>query len=415
MVDPTVLAQLRSPAQIRTRCRRVLAGVAAGDSSSFTVDAGRLDAAADQIAAVTRKRYPDLAVPYHSRWRHFEAGGHDRHLPLRRQLLDELGDRRAAARALIDLAVVSVLLDAGAGARWRYREEDTGTELGRSEGLALASLAGFRAGAFSSDPRQPLRVDAAALQRLAQADLARIFQASEDNPLVGIAGRTRLMNALGRALADNPQYFGADGRPGGLLDSLAPDTAGTGGGTVAIAAQAILEAVLLGLSVIWPSGQTLDGANLGDCWRHRLATPASYDGIDAGWVPFHKLSQWLTYSLLEPFAWAGIAVTDLEQLTGLPEYRNGGLFLDMRVLLLKNPSAALASHPVGSELVVEWRALTVALIDEIADRVRLRLPAASLPLAAILEGGTWAAGRELAFARRGGEPPLSIISDGTVF
>ncbi|MGA8820095.1 MAG: DUF1688 family protein, partial [Xanthobacteraceae bacterium] len=47
---------------------------------------------------------------------------------------------------------------------------------------------------------------------------------------------------------------------------------------------------------------------------------------------------------------------------------------------------------------------------------RLNRSAAELPLAKILQGGTWATGRELAFARRAdGSPPLKIISDGTVF
>ena len=406
---PQVLARLRSPSLIRTRCRQVLAAVGAGESAHFTFDPARLPDAADQVAQVTRRRYPDLAVPYHSRWRHFEAAGIDRHGPLRRQLLElHGGDRKATARALVDLAVVSVLLDAGAGAAWRYREPGTGLEIGRSEGLALASLAGFRAGSFSSDPAQPLRVDAAGLQRLDEARLATMFQVDEANPLVGLAGRTRLMNALGDALAADPARFGVDGRPGGLIDSV-------GGGARPGWAGAGIESLQGGVGVIWPGGRTLAGAAVGDCWRHRLATPPDYQGIDAGWVPFHKLSQWLTYSLLEPFGWAGLAVTDLEQLTGLPEYRNGGLLLDTGVLALLDPRAAAFEHDVGSELVVEWRALTVALIDVIADLVRSRLQAPQLPLAAVLEGGTWAAGRELAFARRGGQPPLAIASDGTVF
>jgi len=403
------MQRLRSPEVIRTRCRQILASLTAGDSRHFVFEASRLAAAADQVTAVTRKRYPDLAVPFHSRWRHFEAEGVNRHVPLRRQLLDQhAGDEAGAARALVDLAVVSVLLDAGAGAKWTYREEETGIVLGRSEGLALASLAGFRAGIFSSKPDEPLRVDAAGLQRVSEADLARMFQVSSDNPLVGLAGRTQLMNALGAAMADEPAHFGADGRPGGLIDSV-------GKGRATVAAPDILEALLTGLSSIWPSGQSLAGAPLGDCWRHPLATPPDYDGIDAGWVPFHKLSQWLTYSLLEPFGWAGFAVMELDELTALPEYRNGGLLLDAGVLVLKDPAVAAVAHPVGSEIVVEWRALTVALIDVIADLVRSRLEMPQLPLAAVLEGGTWAAGRELAFARRGGEPPLAIISDGTVF
>jgi len=41
-------------------------------------------------------------------------------------------------------------------------------------------------------------------------------------------------------------------------------------------------------------------------------------------VPFHKLTQWLTYSLLEPLETAGLTVVNLDELTALPEYRNGG-------------------------------------------------------------------------------------------
>ena len=88
------------------------------------------------------------------------------------------------------------------------------------------------------------------------------------------------------------------------------------------------------------------------------------------------------------------------------------------MLRLKNPAEAGAAHAVESRLVVEWRALTVALLDEIAPLVRtkLGLDARAFPLAKILEGGTWATGRRLARERRpGGAPPLTVISDGTVF
>jgi hypothetical protein len=135
-------------------------------------------------------------------------------------------------------------------------------------------------------------------------------------------------------------------------------------------------------------------------------------------VPFHKLSQWLSYSLIEPLKWAGLTVIDIDGLTGLPEYRNGGLFLDTDVLRLKNPDEAERLHAVDSMLVVEWRALTVALLDTIAPLIRQKLGAAGemLTLAQILEGGTWATGRRLARERRpDGGPPLKVVSDGTVF
>jgi hypothetical protein len=137
-----------------------------------------------------------------------------------------------------------------------------------------------------------------------------------------------------------------------------------------------------------------------------------------GLVPFHKLSQWMAYSLIEPLQWAGCTVTDIDGLTGLPEYRNGGLFLDGGVISLKDPKDADRAHEPGSALVVEWRALTVVLLDEIAAHIRrsLGMNGETLPLAKILEGGTWSAGRRIAREKRtGGGPPLSIVSDGTVF
>ena len=111
-------------------------------------------------------------------------------------------------------------------------------------------------------------------------------------------------------------------------------------------------------------------------------------------------------------------MTDIDGLTGLAEYRNGGLFVDTGVLTFRDADAAQQEHEVASPLVVEWRALTVALLDRVADGLRHRLgsDATSMPLAKILEGGTWAAGRRLARERRAdASPPVKVISDGTVF
>jgi Protein of unknown function (DUF1688) len=173
--------------------------------------------------------------------------------------------------------------------------------------------------------------------------------------------------------------------------------------------------LLLNLGLIWPGRINLGGISLGDCWRHPLIRT---DDASNGLVPFHKLSQWMAYSLIEPLEWTGYTVTDIDGLTGLPEYRNGGLFLDGGVIALKNPADSNIAHEPGSTLVVEWRALTVALLDAVAIPIRqsLNMDAQSLPLAKILEGGTWSAGRRIAREKRaGGGPPLSIISDGTVF
>ena len=154
------------------------------------------------------------------------------------------------------------------------------------------------------------------------------------------------------------------------------------------------------------------GVSLGDTWTH--SGVAAEDRM----VPFHKLSQWLSYSLIEPLQEAGIDVRAIDGLTGLAEYRNGGLFLDTGVLKLKDLQAGQRAYEPGHELIVEWRALTVALLDELAGLVRaeLGLSREAFPLAKVLEGGTWAAGRRIAAKmRESGGPPLNILSDGSVF
>jgi Protein of unknown function (DUF1688) len=399
--DPA--AALGSAATIRERCRNIAAAATAGGSHHFRIDRRRLGDTAAMVAAVTRRRYPDLDVPYHSRWRHFETGGLDR-----KALLDRaLAGRSAAdrAHAHIDLTVASVLLDAGAGAAWSFIEAESGQRFTRSEGLAIASFRAFMRGAFSARQDDPLRVDASALAAMDAATLGSLFQAGTANPLLGLDGRAALLRRLGSALATQRGAFGDTARPGALFDTLTRTRR-------AISASTLLEALLDGLGPIWQSGSALDGVPLGDVWRH---PHAGGSGPTAGWVPFHKLSQWLAYSLFEPFEWAGIMVTDREQLTALPEYRNGGLLLDAGVLQLVDPADGARTWNVGDELVVEWRALTVALIDELAPRIRAHLGAPALPMACILEGGTWAAGRELAAGLRAGNPPLSIDSDGTIF
>ena len=404
-MSATTTAWLLSADAVRERAHALLADALRDGLPHFEVRPGRLDAAADLVATVTREAYPDLAVPYHSRWRHFVVRGRDRWAELASRL-DSAG-RDEIARIRFDLAVTSVLLDAGAGDRWRYHDPETGAELARSEGLAVASFAMVRRGAFADDPAgQPLRADARALQAITADTIAAGFQVTDGNPLVGLEGRAALMRRLGAALAAAPDLFGRPGRIGTLYDVLKERAEGR-----PLPATAILEAVLRGLGPIWPGRIERDGVNLGDVWRHARA-PA--DGL----VPFHKLSQWLTYSLVEPLEDAGVAVTGLDRLTGLPEYRNGGLLVDTGVLVPREPRILREALAVDDEAVVEWRALTVALLDRLAEAVRERLgvAAADFPLAKVLQGGTWTAGRVVARRLRpDGGPPIRIVSDGTVF
>ena len=378
------MSWLRTPAAIRERAEAILTYVEDGRSSWFAVDAEGLEAAVQKTLEITHQRFPNpAAIPFHSRWRHLEAGGHDRWAALRERLTGLPNNE--IARRQMDLAVVSVLLDAGAGPDWSYREPGTGDVYARSEGLAVASLHMFVHGAFSRDPtRDPLRVDAERLAELTPADVAMGFQVRAHNPLLGLEGRAGLLRRLGG--------IGLD-RPGNLFDLVA-----TGG---EVKAAAILAAVLDKLAPVWP-------LPMGDVWKHSAV----------GLVPFHKLSQWLSYSLVEPLEGAGLKVVELDQLTGLPEYRNGGLLVDTGALRPKQRALLQQTFAAGDEPIVEWRALTVALLDRIARHMRahLGLDAAALPLVKVLEAGTWFAGRAIAAERRpGGGPPIAVASDGTVF
>jgi hypothetical protein len=325
---------------------------------------------------------------------------------------------------MIDMVTVSVLLDAGAGPDWAFVDSE-GRRTTRSEGLASAALDMFKDGIFSSDPALPHRVNSHGLKTLALKALQKGFQISKHNPMVGLEGRHGILQRLGVALESAPQFFGVEcPRPGNLVDyilanlnseeSPEPVPAGKRGVSVRVLWKAVIE----GLESIWPA--THASVRRGDVWVY---SPLKVIGVAmSDLVPFHKLSQWLTYSLLEPLESLGLHFTEMGLLTGLAEYRNGGLYVDAGVLMPKAKDAELIAarteFDIGTELVVEWRALTVVLLDKTAEAVRAKLgfTPAQCPLAKVLQGGTWTAGRELAKARRpDASSPIPLRSDGTVF
>ena len=320
------------------------------ESPHFTLERGRLDDVADRVAALTRARFPTLQVPFHSRWRHFEAGGVDRKAELDAKFNGR--SQAAVARSRIDLALISVLLDAGAGSRWQYRERESGQLFARSEGLAVASFRAFMAGRFSSEPGDPLRVDAKALAALDARALAEMFQVSLDNPLVGLEGRVTLLHRLADALRAQPETFTALGQPGHLFDALthhrhAPELHHHHPRPAIhhrqVSAARVLGALLDTLERHLAERPIVAGHAAGR--RVGASGRAAAMASTRGWVPFHKLSQWLAYSLLEPFEWAGVQVHEVDALTGLPEYRNGGLLLDAGVIVPRD--AAFAQHAIG--------------------------------------------------------------------
>lgn len=390
-----------SPKAVRERTSKLYEAVKAG-KGHFSLHEEKLGEVCDYVLDVIKDNYPDFNIPFHSRWGHFQVGKIDRNSKMEEMIKDL--DALEKGRVKLDLVITSVLLDAGAGATWKYREDNN--IFSRSEGLAVASWHMFFAGAFSGDKSYKAQADA--LLKVNDRAIEEGFQVSSSNPLVGVSGRAGLLQSLGECLKSQPNAF-VDGRPGNIIDYM-KTTYG-----MEFNASDLLKSVLVLFGNIWPSRLNRDGVSLGDVWEHpALGEKGSFDAL----VPFHKLSQWLTYSLIEVFEEAGFTVNNVSEMTGLPEYRNGGLLLDMGLIDLKNKEDYKKSHRPDSELIVEWRALTVTYLDKIGDVVREKLgkSADEFPLAKVLEGGTWWAGRRIAKEKReDGSTPLSLASDGTVF
>ncbi|KAL2040560.1 hypothetical protein N7G274_006539 [Stereocaulon virgatum] len=442
--DPTLdpAAYLKSIFAVRARCGLVYQRAKRNQLAHFDVDASKFGETAAYLVSILKRDYaPDYdKIPAHSRWSHFEVGGRPRVDQLLQSWPSSV-DVQERTRRLIDLFLVSVLLDAGAGTKWIYKSKESGKVYKRSEGLAVASLEMFKAGCFSSEASEPCQVDSVGLKRLSLQQLARGLQVSENNPMAGLEGRAGLLSRLGDALK-NPALFGREGRPGHMLDHLLSHPT-TQAASVPVITVPTLWAVLInGLSSVWPSTRTqIDGVSLGDAWPCSSMPPSPPSLPWENIVPFHKLTQWLCYSLMVPMTKVmKIHFAGTELLTGLPEYRNGGLLIDTGLLTLKDKDAdrGLAAYrdnamqkgqpnmevvPLFStddDVIVEWRAVTVGFLDDLLVEVNSILGLSGqdkLSLAQLLEAGTWKGGRELAEVSRPntGGPPIMIKSDGTVF
>lgn len=389
---------LLSPQAIRQSAERIFELTKEGQTH-FDYHADKFDSVVDYVIDVINENYPKHDIPFHSRWGHFKAAGINRAESLNEKIknLDPLEQ----ARIKLDLVITSVLLDAGAGAAWAYNERSSGKNINRSEGLGVASFYLFMEGALSE--KGELKATAKGLQALSRDKLESVFQVSATNPLVGVDGRLQLLQNLGKTIEQKKDLF-PGGRPGSLVDYLLNRYGKN------ITGPQLLRAVLDGLGEIWPGRVKIGGVNLGDAW--------TYPKVQGGLAVFHKLSQWMTYSLIEPLLEAGFVVTDVDKLTGLAEYRNGGLLVDRGLVTLRNSALIDLSHTPDSELIIEWRGLTIALLDRIGKEVQKKLgkDPSEFPLAKVLEGGTWWAGRKAAKEKRpDSSPPLKIESDGTVF
>lgn len=140
---------LQSLKSIRDRCEQVYAAIQSShpESRFQVINESDLESVADYVAKIIEKDYADPAkdIPPHSRWRHFLPAS-----SIETEIVQKGKSKEEITKSLLDLFVVSVLLDAGAGDQWKYfRSNYPGGPVGRSEGLAMASMDMFTSGAFS--------------------------------------------------------------------------------------------------------------------------------------------------------------------------------------------------------------------------------------------------------------------------
>jgi hypothetical protein len=204
--------------------------------------------------------------------------------------------------------------------------------------------------------------------------------------------KLRLLQRLGTVLESSSYFQGAIKRLGNFLDFLLnhSTTQKTGSG-YKVLIDTLWEVVVDGFGGIWPGTRTkVDGISLGDVW------PCKARGLvnkENDLVCFHKLSQWLTYSLIEPLQLLNIQFDGMEKMTGLAEYRNGGVFVDYGVLVLKREIkekfTGIPTFQVWDDVIVEWRSLTVSLLDKVGEGVRAKLGLTpdQLKLVQVLEAG----------------------------
>ncbi|KAM5349775.1 hypothetical protein ACJ41O_006280 [Fusarium nematophilum] len=442
---------------VRANAERVLAAANKGQLNHFNYDPSRMDSVSEFVINVIKRDFgPDKfnEIPPHGRWQHFDHGGVARIDPLIASWRREGNvDNVEITRRLIDLFFVSVLLDAGAGDDWKFNEAGTNATYTRSEGIAIASFHMFRAGVFMAGSEHKDRADAKGLSLLTTDVFDTYFQISPENPMLGVESRVRLLNDVGTSLLKLPEIFGVAGRPGNIVGTrksplveharsmlriltifIKDYLIDRAGGSESLNYEDLWSALQKLLIPSWPKDRThIDGQPVGDAWPLQvLAAQSKTDGNESPRhtiQPFHKLTQWLGYSLMVPFVrLLGVQWTNAELGTGLPEYRNGGLFVDLGVLVLKEQALAdglqtsgqkLPGFSATSDVIVEWRAMTVALLDELHNVIseKFALEGVSLSMAQMLEAGSWKSGRELAAKYRPEtrSSPILVLGDGTLF
>ena len=236
-----------------------------------------------------------------------------------------------------------------------------------------------------------------------------MLQGTPQNPVQGLEGRALVLSRLGQLLQTLPGAGGAQARACHLLPALTAPLAQPGAGPTGdtapsappLQAATVLTELLRALAPVWPTAP-VQGLPAGDVWPHRWAGEATGDVVGpavandgdlgtSGWVPLHAMGQALVATLGLPLQRAGHSLQGLQTLTACADHATCSLMLTAGVVVPRHTRLLSRKLALGDEAVVECRALTVALFDELTARVQGALQTstgladAPLPVARVVQ------------------------------
>ena len=358
----------------REICLKIYNNILNNNSKYFEINLEKLDQTVDDLLEFILKKYPKMNIGMHSRLNHIPEW-----YDLVQKWKCPLNEK---IKRLIDLLFVSVLLDGGSGENWKYISNNI--EYRRSEGLGKCVYNMFISGFFSLDEKQPYKVDMNRIKLINLDEFKNEFQISKDNILIGLENRLENLVNFSKFMINNDNFnINNNIRPGNIFDKIYNN----------------LEIDLDKLyEIIFSFSPIINDVHY-------------YKPLDV-YVPFHKILQWLSYSLIDLFKKFNISIRSDNYLTALPEYRNGGFLIDSNIINFKNNNLKNIFHEINSDIIIELRASTIVLIDIIKDKINIKKKN-NLNISQVLEGGTWRYGRYL--ANKNNISPIKIKSNGIIF
>lgn len=401
-----------SPIFTRVRSKELTQLVLKNQSKFFTLDSSKKEEALEFLEKVILSRFQKDKIAKHGRRQHLSSKNRN-YFEKVENICQKAGCTFAVENKL-ELLLLSCFLDAGAGQNWKYNDSYFNCQLVGSEALAAASTDLYLK--LISDnliSKKNISLTSDALKNMKFDEFSKSFQHDEsNNALLGAKGRYDSLTQLGSCLELHPSIFVTSHKPElkniyHFFQSIVEHKS--------LNLEEVFKTIVFIFHDFFTSDTKINEINLCDSRIHSNLISLPLVGKK---IPFFKLIQWMVYSIDDFFNSQGIPTINEEFLSGLAEYRNGGFFMDTNIINLKSKNLSHQSYSIDSELVTEWRALTITLLDEFLEELKIKRGYNHLNMSKLLEGGTWIAGRKLARENRPDSPyspPIKIITDGKFF